>query len=439
MKKTAFEVALEVALFAWGGEFVRRAARETLELSGKVEKNGTIGTLFGEGPILYVPSSVRIEGDSLVFDAPFKAKDAIDHFHKPRRVTENGEKVSPEREREIANESFFGFIHAALGKSLEDEGLSHLNGSLYSRTVHVVLPGGEACGTPDTHPDPLSWIEKRPKQGILDAVLSLANAKPERVLKFAENYGPLWICSHHSHAGLDYRFGPAWHFLHPVRSEGTIDEVKGGCRWNLREPIAAYKSLGVLAEALVGLYDMAKGYRKEPDEIQLGELLERIHTLDMGLPSAWDLWHHVFEWNCEVMHPLRLVKKGLDAWGGGLRNVAFRFMCLFLAGKLQPETARAVTRLVVPESGQPYFETTPGFGIDSALWFEMAELVFGAKRILRCSKCGNMYRREGKLPRQGESNYCPSCGRLRKPTGIRGGRLRGKDAPGKQKRPPKGS
>lgn len=417
---------------------MRRTARESLELCGNVGKDGSVGTRFGGGPILYVPGSVRIEEDSLVFDAPFKAKDAIDHFLKPRGVTENGEKVSPEREREIANESFFGFIHAALGKSLEDEGLSYLNGSLYSRTVHVVLPGGEARRTPDTHPDPLAWIEKRPKKGVLDAVLSLANASPERILKFAENYGPLWICSHHNHAGLDYRFGPAWHFLHPVRSEGTLGEVNGGCRWNLREPIVAYKSLGVLAEALVGLYDMAKRYGREPDEIQLAELLERIHTLDVGWPSAWALWHHVFEWNGEVMHSLRLVKKGLETWGGGLRNVAFRFMGLFLAGKLQPETARAVTRLVVPEFGQPYFETTPGFGIDSALWFEMAELVFGAKRILRCSMCGNMYRREGKLPRQGENNYCPDCGKARKPTGIRGGKLRGKAVPYKTEKTPEG-
>ncbi len=416
---------------------MRRAARESLELSGKVEKNGTIGTRFGRGPILYVPSSIRIEEDSLVFDAPGKAKDAIDHFLKPRAFEENGEKVSPEREREIASERFFGFIHAALGKSPEDEELSYLNGSLYSRTVKVALSGGEACGTSDAHPAPLSWIEKRPKQGVLDAVLSLANASPERILRFAENYGPLWICSHHNHVGLDYRFGPAWHFLHPVRSEGTIREVKGGCRWNLREPLAAYKNLGLLAEALASLYDMALGFGEEPSEWRLAELLEKIQVLDMGWPSAWDLWHHVFEWNCEVMPPLRLVQKGLKTWGG-LQKVAFRFIALFLAGKLQPETARAVTRLVVPDSGQLCFETTPGFGIESSLWLEMAELLFGAKWILRCSMCGNMYCREGKHPRQGENNYCPECGKRRKPTGVRGGKLREKAAPAKQKKTPEG-
>ncbi len=37
-------------------------------------------------------SSIRIEEDSLVFDAPGKAKDAIDHFLKPRAFEENGKR-----------------------------------------------------------------------------------------------------------------------------------------------------------------------------------------------------------------------------------------------------------------------------------------------------------------------------------------------------------
>lgn len=204
---------------------------------------------------------------------------------------------------------------------------------------------------------PVAWLSGWPPVEFdasfaLDKFLRLNNAND--VQRFAQRFGPLWLCSKHHNRGAVRCFWPG----HSSRQ----------CRWNNIEPVDIW--LTIRQEIHVLLAAAAK--------VRNGDALAISDFAGVeGAPT---------EFYPHVGRP-------------------------FVATWINMQLHRMSPLLSDGHETTLGFELTlsTGVGFLPALWLQVASVCAGGRALAVCSGCVTPYVRKGRAPRRGQRNFCPSC------------------------------
>lgn len=215
---------------------------------------------------------------------------------------------------------------------------------------------------------------------VLKDFLRLTEAPPDRVARFAQDHGPLWICGKHWHERLCV-FAPVELGLDAV-APGDIPD----CAWHPYEPVTAFRREAHRVKATLDMAaDLIRG-KPAPRACwkMIGDTRGMSYDGNMSNEEIgvqrWLLQSHINSW--------------LVATGGSLLAVDW--------GEESTDHEEMLSRT-------PRLSVLHGFGVLSTVWIQVAQLVTGAKGVFVCSACREAYIRYGKRPPDGERNYCDQC------------------------------
>jgi hypothetical protein len=222
----------------------------------------------------------------------------------------------------------------------------------------------------------------KPTSALLSAFVSLADARPEAVARFARRWGVLGICRHGQ---------PCSHAAFTSRRQLTPD-APGRCvplGWDGHggiEPVAAWQAYSKLAGVILGIAEKLRGGEAPtPEEwrMLLGSRAPAPHTPRRAGRMVWPA-----------------LVAAVNRWlvDGDARPQ----LILDLGRGLQPPESRV--RLTAP-----WWMGNPSWPLFAALGVSLAEAVVGGI-FTACSACGGMYR-PSRPPRVGQQHYCRECGR----------------------------
>jgi DNA-directed RNA polymerase subunit RPC12/RpoP len=192
---------------------------------------------------------------------------------------------------------------------------------------------------------------------------SLSKRVIDRVVAFVQHWGPLWMCrtpDHHVYRGQcfwDPQQGLFW-----GRSAKP-------CSWRPVEEVRAFVREARRAKAVI----WAAG------RLRQGRRVEAELWKDMGVrwPPIQDQWHTL------------------------IKAVSHR---LALHGRLQLDFV-----WFPPKGTPPKLHLRGPMGFIHVVWTEIAQLLCNAKGVYVCDACGKPYIREGRQPKAGQRQYCPTC------------------------------
>jgi hypothetical protein len=270
----------------------------------------------------------------------------------------------------------------------------------------------------DARPDPDAIV--RPGPAMLEGFVKLADAKDEAILRYAREWGPLWLCRHGQywqHDRMECRPVPLSdeHWYTRWEDLQTWRDLAKEARAALR--IARKLNAGGLGDpvdwkAIPGRYERMDAMFIRWDELQwIDEHSERLHeaviadeTLAQFEAAALELRteerscpdylspDNAWKWEVEpggatVEIHERLLSMVLDKWveRGGVRPSVF----------LRDE--RRSIRL-------------GGYGLLGALAVQLVFDVCRTDGLAVCSSCGTPYLPPKRRPRQDRNSYCPDCG-----------------------------
>jgi len=214
------------------------------------------------------------------------------------------------------------------------------------------------------------WLPIESTDGLLKDFLRLGDcaadeadpaAVPE-VRRFAQRWGPLWLCRNPHHRQFCF-----WR----VTTVAALPEQP--CQWVRTEEVGMFLQLAQMAKAvlLAGHYLL----RHEPVPAPIIRQLR---------PSAADHDYAVPQ------------QKAL------LRVILNTFL-------LGPTAVHV--RVSWRGEGKPLLTLHGGLGFLGVIWLEIAQNLCGVAAFCACDSCGRLYQPEGRRPPHGRRNYCPACGK----------------------------
>lgn len=221
---------------------------------------------------------------------------------------------------------------------------------------------GEPCvwfphapkGVPDIDRDERALA----KVDAVKALIGLLSIQSEGdVIKFAQQYGPLWSCS--THNGLGCYFNPYpdpnIHSLGPDR-----------CTWDNSEPVAAWRALRDTIRTILA----ARVRLQEGESVTIGE-----------------------------------------ACGTEQKQLKFEVSAAEANYWLTKTISRQLMQFAfTPVLTDEYeFVLHSGLGVVPLLWLQVASACAGTTPLAICSVCAMPYIRQQRASRREQHNYCPRC------------------------------
>jgi DNA-directed RNA polymerase subunit RPC12/RpoP len=223
----------------------------------------------------------------------------------------------------------------------------------------------------------LGWTYKDDTHKLLDEFVNLESASPKKVLRFAQKWGPLWVCSSHSKKG-DVEIVS---FVHPIAPlHGSLDHGLAWCSWIPAEAVSAFvKEAKRVAAALRIFSSLVLGIKEDEEEKYWAEL---------GF-----LGRLVFPEGTTV---------------DGKRFIKKLILSKFVESRL---TEVGFTLGPSLNAKSPIkISLVSDLGFIRPVWLQVAQAMTGMRGIYTCDDCGRLYIREGRKPAKGRLNFCPDCG-----------------------------
>jgi len=216
------------------------------------------------------------------------------------------------------------------------------------------------------------WIQKLKSENMLNSFALLASAKPEKYLKFAKEWGPLWTRSE-----LPNYLG------------GEFEDFNGSLvQW--AESIATWRFWAKRISAAMEIAGYLRDGRIPPPKLWTDYMLFNMNdekTKEIN-PSGRDI---NYQRNFFALS-INIELQGLFSDIPGARHrKGFRFWL---------DWSGEVPRLKIKLSG---------FGFINSIYYLLAQAVTQSN-ICVCDGCGKAYAREGRKPAKGRKNFCPECG-----------------------------
>jgi hypothetical protein len=214
------------------------------------------------------------------------------------------------------------------------------------------------------------WDYVGDTDGLLDGFVRLDS--PESALRFAQRWGPLWLCGVHGQSLRPY---------HSLTREELFTQAdpndEHACYWHPREPVAGWLHY---ARRMAAVMEALALVRQDPPQPVPRRLWS---ALDV---NAWFIDH----------------AKGIPdraRFAEGMVHVAI-------------ETAIGAQLAARLRLGWGFrLELDAGFGFLPATWLLLAQLACRVRAIYVCSNCGHVYARAARLraPKPGQQNFCDDC------------------------------
>ncbi len=224
----------------------------------------------------------------------------------------------------------------------------------------------------------LGWTYKENTDRLLDDFIALANATPNKVLKFVKKWGPLWACvSHSTHkADLAGVMGvEIVSFIHPVGPlHGDAALGFSWCSWVPAEDVSTFVREAKRAKAALSIYTCLK-LKKEED------------------PTDWATLGFVGK-----------LKFADTASAEEKKFIKKMFLCRFVESRLNE-----VGFSIDPQNLK--LQIVSDLGFIRAAWLQLAQAMTGMRGVYVCDGCGKVYVRALKKPAEGKFNFCPECGK----------------------------
>ncbi|HHV52378.1 MAG TPA: hypothetical protein GXX52_02680 [Synergistaceae bacterium] len=222
------------------------------------------------------------------------------------------------------------------------------------------------------------WVYKESTKKLLDDFIALSNATPNKVLKFAQRWGPLWVCvSHSTHNpdSMDVMGVEIVSFVHPVGPlHGDLRHGLTWCSWTPAEAVMSFVREAKRVKAALSIYTCLK-LEKEEDVTNWATL---------GFSGKLK-----FNNNTSVKEK-RFIKKTL--------------LCRFIESRLSE-----IGFSIDPTSLK--LKLVSDLGFIRAVWLQVAQAMTQMRGIYVCDSCGEVYVRALKKPVAGKLNFCPDCGK----------------------------
>lgn len=234
------------------------------------------------------------------------------------------------------------------------------------------------------------WSRLDETDGLLDALIKLQ--RPQEVLRFAERWGPLYLCRVHYYKPRTYyrRRRCLW-----------SGNVLSGCYWIPAEPVGAWLREAARARAAVRA---AALLRQDPPRRVTRELWEAMHVrpaLEEGPGSLESL----LQGNRAL---LRRLEPDVADWDlpAGLLSDRF-YLQQVINEQLRDRPGHPRLRL----TAHLRLTIDPGLGVLRAAWLLVAQVAGRERAIYVCTACGNPYTRplELRAPKPNQRNYCAEC------------------------------
>ncbi len=224
-----------------------------------------------------------------------------------------------------------------------------------------------------TGPDHWDWKRKTIREDKLtEKFLKLSQTDdPKRVLRFATQYGPLWICRKHL-----YCFWNEFQFEYLTNPE-PMSSPDSLCEWDRKEPISEYQKQAKIALAAFDVWQKLRAGKRAPlqlwqtiwdSEGALGEHATLVSRLGLAKQQEW-LAHIV----TRRIH--RRVNLNMN-WGTG---------------------------------PTPQLVLNTGLGFFPVVWRALAQRIAGGLALYNCSGCQTLYFRKDHKPPEGRNNFCSDC------------------------------
>jgi DNA-directed RNA polymerase subunit RPC12/RpoP len=223
----------------------------------------------------------------------------------------------------------------------------------------------------------LGWTYKDDTDNLLDEFVNLESAAPKKVLRFAQKWGPLWVCTSHSKRGEV----EAVSFIHPLGPlHGSLDHGLAWCSWTPAEAVSAFvREAKRVVAALRIFVSLMLGMKEEEEEKCWAELGFSGRLVFSEGTTADD----------KAFIKKLLLSKFVES---RLTEVGFT-----IGPSLNAKSLLKI-RLV------------SDLGFIRAVWLQVAQAMTGMRGIYTCDNCGKLYVREGRKPPKGRLNFCPDCG-----------------------------
>ena len=200
--------------------------------------------------------------------------------------------------------------------------------------------------------------------GVYKEFMALEEADEDRILRFAERWGPLWSCAVHR----DCVWSPA--LFYPE----LWDRAPSGCAWAASESVEEFqrraRQVNAALDIAACLLEKKSGEAKDWANLYPGG---DDHQFDIRVQRLFlsDIINEHIGPVCAV--PLRV------RWGFG--------------------------------DHIPAFGMETGLGVLRVVWMQVAEVISGTSGAYQCDACGRLYIRLGRKPPAGGRNFCsrPKC------------------------------
>ncbi len=225
-----------------------------------------------------------------------------------------------------------------------------------------------------------SWVESYadPSQ-LLAQFIGLKDANSDKVARFAQRWGPLWVCLHHQRQGEMCLFTPStWYGIHKNRS----------CSWYPAEPVDMFRQLASKFYSVYNISDELRNGKIGPaaDWINLGygrpsepEYQAEIQDIPMGWLREC-ITNQVNEWIALAGSPGLI----LDWYG--------------VPGKYNEQLYK------------PRLAIMPGLGFFPLACLHLAQCVCGVRHLCFCTACNTLFDNGLKKPPRKNGGYCcPGC------------------------------
>jgi len=262
----------------------------------------------------------------------------------------------------------------------------------------------------------------RPSAKMLEDFVRLADAPRERILRYAEEWGPLWLCEHGLH----------WRLCGPGCYPRTDPDSGQWWSWDC-EYLEHWRKLAAEARAVLKI---ARALNSgEPGDVEdwkvihgQGERIQRLFTpLDEGQwISEWTEKAHEARQAGDDLELLEQLDEQLAAeerasegylspdeayrWereaGAATVDIHRRLLALVLEGWL----ARTGVQPAMYADGDRLSVRLDGYGLFGALAIQLLFNVCRTDGLAVCTSCGTPYVPSPK-PRADRNAYCRECGR----------------------------
>lgn len=206
------------------------------------------------------------------------------------------------------------------------------------------------------------WTIRQRTDGLLDDIHDLIEAPPSRIARFAEKWGPIWLCMKHDEC--------LWNI--DCRTQSLANDQ---CEWLAMEPLEFFRMTAR----------------------QITDACKIVDHLLSDKPAPIATWQSLLPYKFPADECLEI-------------DLQRAFLACAITEKLAIPGG-PVLRVNWTDGTEAELTIETGLGFVRRAWLQVAQLLTGARGVCVCDGCGRAYIRHRRKPRRGGRNYCPSCGK----------------------------